>query len=254
MPIRVIPILLIQNGKLVKTCQFKNPVYVGDPINACKVFNEKEVDELIVLDISATKSGIINYELLEEIASECFMPVTYGGGISNLQQIEKIISLGIERVSINSFGIENMQFFADAVEKFGSSTIVASIDVNKRKNSYEVYTENSRKKNSKTLHDIITKLEEIEVGEILVNAIYKDGTFSGYDFDLLQTVLKTTQLPITFCGGAATLQDFKKAASHGVSGVSAGSMFVFYGPLRAVLINYVSKEELKQLENIEIHG
>lgn len=250
MPIRIIPVLLVQNGKLVKTVNFSKPTYVGDPINACKVFNEKEVDELFVIDISATRTGDINYELLEEIATECFMPVTYGGGITKIEQIRLITSLGIERVSINSFGIENTHFFNRAVQKFGSSTIVASIDIKKVKDSYYVYTQNGTYKSFRTLESIIEFLEEFEVGELFIQAIHKDGTLSGYDFELLSKIVSLSHLPITFCGGAGSIEDFKTAAEYGISGVAAGSLFVFYGPLRAVLINYPSKQEIDLITKI----
>lgn len=248
MPIRVIPILLIENGKLVKSRQFKSNQYVGDPINACKVFNEKEVDELIVLDISATKTGNIPYDIIEEIASECFMPVTYGGGVSKIEHIKSITSLGIERVAINSFGIENPHFFSRAVAKFGSSTIVASVDVKKINNIYEVFTRNGIYSNFRSLHDILSVLEENEIGEILIQSIEKDGTLMGYDFPLLEYVISNTNIPITICGGASGIDDFKKATVMGAAGVAAGAQFVFYGPLRAVLINYLNKKEIESLQ------
>lgn len=248
MPVRVIPVLLIQNGKLVKSFQFNDFQYVGDPINACKVFNEKEIDELIVLDISASQTGIIPYDLLEEIASECFMPVTYGGGISKLSQIQTITSLGIERVSINSFGVENTHFFSRAVNKFGSSTIVASVDVKKQGNTYSVYTQNGNYKSFRSLELLLQTLNDFEVGEILIQSIDKDGTLQGYDFELLQFALKHSNTPITICGGAHSIADFQQAKNLGASGLAAGANFVFYGPLRAVLINYLSKKELDLLQ------
>lgn len=246
MPIRVIPILLIENGKLVKSYKFNSKQYVGDPINACKVFNEKEVDELIVLDISANKTGNIPYDIIEEIAGECFMPVTYGGGVSKIEHIKTITSLGIERVAINSFGIENPHFFTRAVSKFGSSTIVASIDVT---SSHEVFTRNGTHKNFRSLHDVLTVLEDNEIGEILIQSIDKDGTLNGYDFSLLEFVLSHTSIPITMCGGAAGIDDFLQATKMGAAGVAAGAQFVFYGPLRAVLINYLNKQELESLQS-----
>jgi len=183
------------------------------------------------------------------------MPVTYGGGIVNLNQIEQIISLGIERVSINSFGLENTHFFERAVQKFGSSTILCSIDVKKnKKNNYDIYTQNGKKLHYRNLHDTLQLLSQIEVGEIIINSIDNDGVLQGYDFDLLSVIINNCDIPVTIIGGASSIDDFKKAIEMGASAVSAGSMFVFYGPLKAVLINYPSKEEVMQLENTIKHG
>lgn len=249
MPLRVIPILLISDGKLVKTKKFRSPTYVGDPINAVKVFNEKEVDEIIILDVQAGKTRKINHELLYEMASECFMPITYGGGISTLKDIQEVLNLGIERVAINTYGLTNFNFIQQAVQKFGSSTIVCSVDFKKKKKDYIAKIKCGRVKLKNSLAEIIKELDSIEVGELLINSIDNDGCMQGYDLNLLSEVLNLSQIPVTIAGGAGSIKHFKEAVDLGVSAVAAGSYFVFWGPLKAVLINYPNKEELISLSS-----
>ncbi len=246
---RVTPCLLFKNGGLIKTVKFKNPVYVGDPINAVKVFNEKEVDELIFIDIAATQEGRSPpFELIEKIASECFMPVCYGGGIRSIIDIKRIFALGVEKVSIGSYAVENPPFIKEAVEVFGSQSIVVCIDVKKNfLGRYEVMTR-SATKNSRI--DPVThakNMEALGAGELLINSIDRDGTMLGYDIALVKMITKNVGIPVVACGGAGGLSDISKVIHEGgASSAAAGSLFVFYGRHRAVLINYPNAEELER--------
>ncbi len=247
---RVIPILLLQNKGLVKTVKFKNPKYVGDPLNAIKIFNEKEVDELIFLDIDASKKGIEpDYELIKDFASECFMPVCYGGGITNLEQIKKIFSLGIEKVSINSIAFDNEQFIREAVKMFGSQSIVVTIDIKRSLlGKYHIY-DHTRKKTLKILYlEYIKRIEKLGIGEFLINDVDRDGTMQGYDAELFKSIVQYVTIPVIACGGAGALDDFKKIKQEAnISAVAAGSFFVFQGKHRAVLITYPKYNELEKL-------
>jgi cyclase len=247
---RVIPVLLLHNKGLVKTVKFKNPKYVGDPLNAIKIFNEKEVDELIFLDIDASKKeSEPDYELIKDFASECFMPVCYGGGITTIEQIKKIFTMGIEKVSINHFALQNDELIKKAVEIYGSQSIVVTIDIKKSlMGKYQVY-DHTKKKSLKTpFLDYIKHIEELGAGEILINNVDLDGTQKGYDIDLLKQVVNYVKIPVIACGGAGELKDFqtvKKEAN--VSAVAAGSFFVFQGKHNAVLITYPKYQELEKL-------
>ncbi|MFN4234152.1 MAG: AglZ/HisF2 family acetamidino modification protein [Bacteroidia bacterium] len=246
---RVIPVLLLQNSGLVKTQKFKNPKYVGDPINAVKIFNEKEVDELIFLDITATKENRKpNYKLLNEIATECFMPLCYGGGINSINDIKNVINAGVEKVSINTAAIENPEFIKEASDKFGSSTIVVSIDVKKTfwgKKTIHVYS--GSKNTGLDPIQFAIKMQEKGAGELLLNAIDRDGLMNSYDLELIEMISREVDIPVIACGGAGNLKHFKEAIHSGASAVAAGSMFVFHGRHRAVLINYPSQKELQTL-------
>jgi imidazole glycerol-phosphate synthase subunit HisF len=246
---RVIPVLLLRNAGLVKTQKFKDPKYVGDPINAVKIFNEKEVDELVFLDITATKEAKkINYKLLHEIATECFMPLCYGGGVSSVEDIKNIISTGVEKVAINSAAVQNPILIRKAADIFGSSTIVVSIDVKKniwgKKN---VYTHAGTKNSGLDPIKFAVEMNKMGAGEILLNSVDKDGLMSGYDLELIEKISKEVDIPVIACGGAGSLNDLKPAVEVGASALAAGSMFVFHGKHRAVLINYPSQKELQQL-------
>lgn len=240
---RIIPVLLMEKKmSLVKTVRFKNPIYIGDPINAVKIFNEKEVDELILLDINASKekkSPDLNY--LKDIAGECFMPLCYGGGIASLTDIYNLINVGIEKISINTKAIELPDFVIDASKEFGTSTIVISIDVKKDIfGQYKVYS-HSKKTNSKySLHEFVKLMENNGAGEILLNSVDKDGTMNNYDFNLIKIVSESVSIPIIACGGAGNLTDLSSAINSGATAAAAGSLFVFYGKHKAVLINYPS--------------
>lgn len=246
---RVIPVLLLHDNGLVKTKKFSNPVYVGDPVNAVKIFNLKEVDELVFLDINASKNNTEpDYELIADIAAEAFMPFGYGGGVKNIEQIRKLLRVGVEKIIINK-ALENEDFIKEAVKVFGSSTIVASIDVIKTGNNYCQYSHSQNKTNTKIdIFDHIRKIELLGVGEILINNVERDGMFCGYDVDFLNKVSELVGVPVIGCGGARNLQDIKDLINQtGCTAAAAGSMFVFYGKHKAVLITYPEEKELMNL-------
>lgn len=245
--VRIIPVLTLQNEKLVKTIRFKNPTYIGDPINAVKIFNEKEVDEIVILDITATKEKREpNYNKIEEIASEAFMPFAYGGGITKLSQIEKLFKLGIEKVVLNSVLETNMGLVSEAAKIFGSQSIVASIDVKKnlfgKTNAYKI---SGTTKIDMPLLTFIKQLEQTGAGEFFINSIDKDGTYSGYDLDLINQLSTQVSTPIVACGGASSIDSFLPAIQQGASAVAAGSLFVYTGSTRGILINYPKQEDLE---------
>ena len=238
---RVIPCLLLRGHGLVKTRKFKDPVYVGDPVNAVRIFSEKEVDELVVLDIDASREGREpDYELVAEIAGECFMPVAYGGGIQTLAQARKLIRCGIEKVVINSASIEQTGFIREIADVFGSQAVVGSIDARKTLlYGHRVFVKSGSVDTKLKPEDHAATLEQAGVGEILLTSIDRDGQMQGYDIELIKKVSAKVNVPVVACGGAGTLDHMRRAMSEsGASAVSAGSMFVFYGKHRAVLINY----------------
>ena len=244
---RVIPVLLLKDKGLIKTVKFKRPAYVGDPINAVKVFNDKEVDELIFLDVNASKKRLQpDYQVIESIASECFMPVCYGGGITTLEQIKKILSLGIEKVSLNDAALDNPGIIKDAARVFGSQSIVVSIDVKRKMNGRrKVFSHSKGKTTAFDPVDFALKMEEHGAGELLVNSIDHDGTMSGYDIELMKEIVTNINIPVIACGGAGELTHFHEVKKHAsVAAVAAGSMFVFHGKHRAVLLSYPSQQEL----------
>ncbi|MFM9840725.1 MAG: AglZ/HisF2 family acetamidino modification protein [Cyclobacteriaceae bacterium] len=246
--IRVIPALLIQDGGLVKSIRFKDHKYVGDPINAVKIFNEKEVDEIVILDISATaEKKAPNISSIKEIASEAFMPLGYGGGITKLEEIKELITAGVEKVILNTSAFENPKLVSEGAKYVGSQSVVVSIDVKKNIwGKYKVFVRNGTKNTDIDPAQYARQMEQAGAGELLLNAIDKDGTFSGYDVDLLKSISSIVNIPVVAIGGAATVDDFAKAVQSGASAVSAGSMFVFQRPHRAVLISYPSQKELKE--------
>lgn len=247
---RVIPCLLLMNGGLVKTKKFKEPAYIGDPVNAIKIFNEKGADELMFLDISATVNNAPpRLDLIEEIASECFMPVCYGGGIRDVAVMKEIFKVGIEKVSISSYAIENPDFIREAADIFGSQSIVVSIDVKKGLfGKYEVLTHNAKKKTGYDPLSYAIKAEKMGAGELLINSVDRDGTMSGYDIELLKKISANVGIPVVACGGAGKLSDIEDVIEGSeVSSAAAGSMFVFQGKHRAVLISYPQESELKTL-------
>ena len=238
---RITPCLLIRNGGLVKTVQFADDKYVGDPINAVKIFNEKEADELIVVDIDASAKGEApNLKLIAQFAVECRMPLCYGGGIKTAEQARTIIGLGVEKVAISSGAAENPPLISEIANAVGSQSVVVVFDVRKRPDgNYEVWTHNAKRKTGKLATDAIREAEARGAGEILVNSIDNDGKMKGYDLALAQRVRTATRLPITILGGAGSLADIGQLiGACGVIGAAAGSLFVFKGPFRAVLINY----------------
>ncbi len=248
----MIPVLLLRGDGLVKTRKFKNPSYVGDAINAVKIFNEKEVDELALIDITPlNERNEPNYDLLKDITSECFIPVSYGGKIRTVEQIKKILSIGVEKVIINSAAIEDPLFLRDATKIFGSSTIIGSIDVKiDFWGKQRVYTSYGKKNTGRTPMDVISFFEECGVGEILLNSVDRDGMKTGYDLDLIRSLSSSVKIPVIACGGANGVDDFVKAFKNGASAVAAGSKFVYNGKHNAVLITYISPEENKKLLNL----
>ena len=249
---RIIPTLLLKNNGLVKTQQFKNPVYIGDPINAVKIFNEKEVDEIAILDITATvENREINYSRIEEIVSGAFMPIAYGGGINRLQQIETLFKLGVEKVVLNSVAFTNPNIIMEAAKVFGSQSIVVSLDIKKDFfGKYRIYTMSGRTKQNFELIDTLKKYEDFGVGEFLINSIDRDGIQKGYDLELIKLVNQNTTVPFIACGGAGNVEDLSQAIKSGASAVAAGSMFIFHGKHRAVLISYPKYEEIEKIINL----
>jgi len=246
---RVIPVLLLKGVGLYKTVKFKEPKYIGDPINAIRIFNEKEVDELVFLDIEATLAKRTpNYDMLKNIASECFMPLCYGGGVTNLKQIDSVLNTGVEKIAINTSLAENPKMVIEACRIHGSSTILASIDY--RKNFWRedrVYTKAGSQAENTKLIEMCKRVEDYGVGEILLNSIDRDGLMSGYDIEMIEKVASALSIPVIACGGAGCLQDFRMAVELGkASAVAAGSFFVFTGKHKAVLITYPTQEDLRK--------
>ncbi|OYD52108.1 AglZ/HisF2 family acetamidino modification protein [Acidovorax kalamii] len=247
---RVIPVLLLRGTGLVKTAKFKDPKYIGDPINAIRIFNEKEVDELVFIDITASPEGRApQFDLLKDIAGEAFMPMAYGGGVSSLDQIKKIFGLGFEKIIINTAAYRRLELISEAAAIFGSQSIVGAIDVKSGLwGGYELRSQGGRKKEPVGLAEHLAALERAGVGEVLVNSVDRDGTMSGYDLKLLKQVRACVKVPVVACGGAAGVNDFVAAVETGqADAVAAGSMFVFVGPHRAVLINYPERAVLARV-------
>ncbi|MCU0472649.1 MAG: AglZ/HisF2 family acetamidino modification protein [Bacteroidales bacterium] len=249
---RVIPCLLLRNNGLVKTIRFKESVYIGDPINAVRIFNEKEVDELVFLDIDATRNRKDpSFGLIRNIATECFMPFSYGGGIESLQQIEEIIKSGAEKIIINTQAFLKQNFISEAVARFGSSTIVVSMDVKKKFiEGYLVYVNGGRQNTGIKPVDYARQMEDQGAGEIFITSIDRDGMMEGYDLELIKSVTEAVTVPVIACGGAGNLNDLGLAVKEGgASAVAAGSLFVFQGKRRAVLITYPSYNEISNIFN-----
>lgn len=248
MRIRVIPTLLLHKGGLIKSVQFKNYKYVGDPINAVKIFNEKEVDEIAVIDIDATRDNRPpNIEAISEIASEAFMPMSYGGGITTFEQAKQILFNGFEKVIINKSLHTNLNLVTQIANATGNQSVVASIDVKKGLfGGYKVYKDNGKNKTNLSPIDFAKTVENAGAGEIVLNNIDADGTYKGYDVNLIKEVASAVNIPVIAIGGASDVEDFAKAKQAGASAVSAGSMFVFQRPHQAVLISYPTQKELKE--------
>jgi cyclase len=248
---RLMPCLLVHNKGLVKTVKFKERKYVGDPINAVRIFNEKEVDELIVLDIDATVNGSEpNYKMIENLASECRMPLCYGGGVKTAEQAERILSLGVEKVAISSAAIENPKIITEIAEQAGSQSVIVVLDVKKRRfgSKYDVLTHNGTKNTKRCPFELVKRLEKLGVGEFVLNSIDQDGVMKGYDQSLIQKIHEIINVPMTALGGAGSLDDIKGLVQkHGIIGVAAGSLFVFKGVYKAVLINYPNAETKHRL-------
>ena len=244
---RIIPVLLLKGNALVKSIGFKNFRYIGDPINAVKVFNDLKSDELVFLDIEATKEKrTISAELVKQVGEEANMPFSVGGGIKNLEDIQNIIAEGAEKVIINTYALEDPNFIREAADNFGSSTIVVCIDVKKKVFSGNVVWSNSGSKSSKySPADFAKLIEEQGAGEIIIQSIKKDGSMSGYDLDLIKEISTTVSIPVVALGGAGNLEDMIEGYKKGfASALAAGSLFVFQGPKKGVLINYVENSDL----------
>ena len=247
---RIIPSLLIQDNGLVKTVQFKNPKYVGDPINAVKIFNEKEVDELAIFDIDATAKGLEpNYSLIERIANQSRMPLCYGGGVKTVEQAQKIFGLGIEKIALSSAVLQNPELITQIADRVGAQSVIVVLDVKKKLfGGYEVYTHNGKKATGINPFDFAEKAQQLGAGEIIINSIDQDGVMKGYDLTLIDKVREKISLPLTVLGGAGSLADIEKVIQkHQIIGVAAGSLFVFKGVYKAVLINYPTKAEKENI-------
>lgn len=254
---RIIPCLLVHNKGLAKTIKFKEGKYVGDPINAVKIFNEKEVDELMVLDIDATVEGCEpDYKMIENLAVECRMPLCYGGGIKTAEQAEKIFSLGVEKIAISSAVIDNPSIVKELAQKVGTQSVVVVLDVKKKMfGGYEVVTHNATRKTGIDPVKFTKELEALGIGEIVINSVDNDGIMKGYDFNIIDKVKEIVTVPMTVLGGAGSLDDMGQVIKrHGIIGVAAGSLFVFKGKYKAVLINYPKHDEKEKLINKNYKG
>lgn len=251
---RITPCLLVHKKGLVKTVSFKDPKYVGDPINAVKIFNEKEVDELLVLDIDASvECREPDFQLIKNLAVECRMPFCYGGGVKTVEQAKKIIGLGAEKVAISSAALENPQILKEIGDAVGIQSVVVILDIKKKKlfGGYEIVYANGKKTSNKKLIDFVKELQQIGIGELAINAVDEDGKMQGFDFKLFDSIRKETDMPMTILGGAGSLEHIEEAISrYKTIGVSAGSLFVFKGKYKAVLINYPDYETRKKMYKI----
>jgi cyclase len=247
---RIIPCLLLHRGGLVKTDRFANPKYVGDPINAVRIFNEKEADEVIVVDIDATVEGQEpNFQLIAHLARECRMPLCYGGGIRTAEQAKRIVGSGVEKVSISSSFVDRPALVSEIAEEVGNQSVVVTLDVRKLSGGgYEVYTHNGRLGTGRTPLDLAAEAEAQGAGELLVNSIDQDGLMTGYDLALARAVRAASEIPLTLLGGAGSLADIENLIrACGVVGAAAGSLFVFKGSYRAVLITYPDAQQKEAL-------
>jgi len=246
--IRVIPTLLMKDGGLVKTTRFKKPVYVGDPINTLRIFNEKEVDELVLLNISANRHDApIPLEVIQDIVSEAFMPIGFGGGIRSMQHIESLLKSGVEKVILNTVLPNGEALIREASGQFGAQSVVASLDVRKDwVGRHRFYTQSGTQKEGGTPVEWAKRLEDWGVGEIILNAIDRECTYQGYDLELIDSICSAVSIPVVASGGAGQVGDFRQARESGASAVAAGGMFVFQRPNQAVLITYPSQERLKK--------
>jgi cyclase len=253
---RVIPCLLVHEGGLVKTVGFKSPKYVGDPINAVKIFNEKEADELVVLDIDATVNGVEpDYKMIANLAAECRMPLCYGGGVRTAEQAKKIISLGVEKVALSAAVLNDPNLIRQIADEIGQQSVVVVLDVKKRMFSkeYDVFTHNGKKNTKRYVVDVAKQAQALGAGEIVINSIDHDGEMKGYDLLLAQKIRQAVNIPITILGGAGSLNDIGALIKTcGVVGASAGSLFVFKGVYKAVLINYPSVAQRDELFRVSL--
>lgn len=247
---RIIPNLLIKNGGLVKTINFKDPVYIGDPINTVRIFNEKEVDELSVFDIDASVKGIEpNYQLIGKIATQARMPICYGGGVKTVEQAYRISQLGIEKIGVSSGAFEKPELLQQIASKIGFQSVVLVLDLKKNKSGdYNILIHNSLKTIKENPFDMIAKASQMGVGEIVINSIDQDGLMNGFDYNMIEKARAVTSLPLTVLGGAGSLDDIKNVINkYKIIGVAVGSLFIFKGAYKAVLVNYPNKSEKENL-------
>jgi cyclase len=246
---RIIPCLLVHKGGLVKTVVFEKPKYVGDPLNAVRIFNEKEVDELMVLDIDATRDGREpDYGLIRNLAAECRMPLAYGGGVQTVEQFERLVSLGVEKVAVSAAAVHQPELIERAAARVGRQSVVAVLDVRRTGRAWEVCTHNASRRTGIDPVSFAARLEGLGAGEIVLNSIDRDGLMKGYDLDLVRAVRAAVTRPLTVLGGAGSLADIAGLVREfGTIGAAAGSLFVFKGVYRAVLINYPARAEKDHL-------
>ena len=253
---RVIPCLLIHDKGLVKTIQFKNPKYIGDPINIVKIFNEKEVDELIVIDIDATVNNVEpDYSAISNLAAECRMPLCYGGGIKTAEQAQKIIKLGVEKVALSSAIINNPSLANKITKVIGKQSLIVVLDIKKNLlGGYDIYSHNGKNKIKKNIFTFIKELEELGIGELVINSISNDGVMNGYDISLFSRIRDIVDLPITFIGGAGNSEDILNLIERfKIIGAGVGSFFVFKGPYKAVLVSYLSDNDKQKVKELSLH-
>ncbi len=247
---RIIPCLLLRDKGLVKTIQFKDARYIGDPINAVRIFNEKEVDELVFLDITASKTHREpNIELVNKISDECNMPLAYGGGVRSIETIRHLFNAGVEKVCLNTYAIENPAFIKEASDIFGCQSIVVALDAKRNwRGRYEIFTYGGTRATGIDVVDFAKKAEQMGAGEIFLNSIDRDGMMNGYDIELIRKVSDAVNVPLIACGGAGKLSDFEDALNLGkASAVAAGSFFVYHGKKHAVLINFPTRPEIDDI-------
>ncbi|MDX1685590.1 MAG: AglZ/HisF2 family acetamidino modification protein [Saprospiraceae bacterium] len=243
---RVIPVLLLRDGGVVKSVRFKDHTYIGDPLNAVRIFNEKEVDEIAVIDIGATiQNSLPDFDLIKQIAGEAFMPMSYGGGITEIEHIRRVINNGVEKVILQNAALSDPGLIREAAGQFGSQSIIVCLDVKRNWwGRYEVRSKNGRKKWKGTPQDWAIRMEDAGAGELIIQSVDRDGTMKGYDHHLQGMISNVVNIPVVALGGANSLDDMKACKQAGASAVAAGSFFVFQGPHRAVLISYPKRSEL----------
>jgi len=249
---RVIPVLLVSDGYLVKPVKFKGDTYIGDPINAVRIFNEKQVDELLICDIDATvKKAGVNYTLIEEIASEAFMPVGYGGGVASAADARRITGIGIEKVVLGTAALSRPEAVTEISDALGSSSTVVSVDARKKlTGGWDTFVERGGRKAGMTPVEAARRAQQLGAGEVMLSSIDREGTFSGYDLALIESVAHEVTIPVIALGGASGFDDFRPALQAGASAVAAGSMFVQNGKHRAVLISYPTPQQVRSLSAV----
>jgi len=245
---RIIPVLLLKNRGLYKGTKFKNHTYVGDPINTVKIFNDKEVDEMLIFDIEATiRQKSIDFEYLKEVVSEAFMPIGYGGGIRTVEDARNLFAIGIEKIALNTQAFENKTLVQDLVKTFGSQSVVISLDIKRTLSGPAVFIRNGTTKAFDSVINAAKLMESLGAGEIILNDIDRDGTRSGYNLSYVKEITINVKIPVIICGGAKDIEDFKKAKQFGAHACAAGAMFVYHGPHRAVLISYPKYNDLRKV-------